>query len=151
MDAGISAKENLNHLKQNNYHYITVARSSNVRYEDTGCEVKEIHDNKGQIIRLKRVKAVSGDDTLLLVESGAKAFKEASMYERSCHLFEEGLKAIAAGILKKGGTKKRDKINERIGRLKHRFSTLWSHYDITLGCDKNETVTSVEYKPMMTG
>jgi hypothetical protein len=29
-------------------------------------------------------------------------------------LFEEGLNAIAAGILKKGGTKKRDKVNERI-------------------------------------
>jgi len=146
MDAGISIKENLDYLKKNNYHYITVARSSNVRYEDIGCEVKEICDNKGQVIRLKRVKATSGDDTLLLVESGAKAFKEESMYERSCHLFEEGLNAIATGILKKGGTKKRDKVNERIGRLKQRFSTVWSHYDISLEYDKNETVTSVEWK-----
>jgi hypothetical protein len=105
MDTGISTKENLNCLKQNNYHNITVAGSSNVRYEDIGCEVKKIRDNKGQIIRLKRVNAVSGDDTLLLVESGAKAFKEASMYERSCHLFEEGFNGIAAGILKKAAQK----------------------------------------------
>jgi hypothetical protein len=57
------------------------------------------------------------------------------MYERNCYLFEEGLNAIAAGILKKGGTKKHDKENERIGRLKHRFSTLWRiktfHPDMT--------------------
>ena len=36
MDAGISTKENLEYLKQNNYHYITVARIGNVRYEEIG-------------------------------------------------------------------------------------------------------------------
>ena len=146
MDAGISTKENLDYLKENNYHYITVARSSCVCYEDIGCGVKEVCDNKGQVIRLKRVKAICGNDTLLLVESRAKAFKEESMYERSCTLFEEGLEAIIAGIQKKGGTKKRDKVNERIGRLKQRFSTVWSHYDISLQYDKKETVTAVRWK-----
>jgi transposase len=146
MDADISTKENLKYLKKNNYHYITVARSSNVRYEDTGCEARELHDNKGQIIRLKGVKAVSGDDTLLPVESRAKAFKEESMYERSCDLFEDGLNAITAGIHKKGGTKKRDRVNERTGRLKQRFSSVWSHYDISIEYDRKETVTSIEWK-----
>jgi transposase len=145
MDAGISTKENLGYLKGKHYHYITVARSSQTRYEDIASEVKEVRDNKGQIIRLKRVKAVSGNDTLLLVESKGKALKEESMYERSCSLFEEGLTAIASGIGKKGGTKKRDKVNERIGRLKQRLSTVWSHYDISLEYDSKEKVTSIKW------
>lgn len=145
MDAGISTRENLEYLKQNRYHYITVAKSNQTAYEDIGCEIKEVRDNKEQVIRLKRVKAVLGDDTLLLVESRGKALKEEGMYERSCHLFEEGLRAIASGIRKKGGTKKRDKVNERIGRLKQRFATVWSHYDISLEYDNTETVTSIQW------
>ena len=47
--------------------------------------------------------------------------------------------------MQKRRQKKRDKVNERIGRLKQRFSTVWSHYDISLGYDENETVTSVEW------
>jgi transposase len=146
MDAGISTKENLQYLKDNHYHYITVAKSSQTRYEEMGGQVKTVCDNKGQIIRLQRVKAVVGNDTLLLVESKAKAYKEEGMYERRCHHFEAGLNAIAAGIHKKGGTKKRDKVNERIGRLKQRFSSVWSHYDISLDYDSKETVTAVEWK-----
>jgi hypothetical protein len=56
-------------------------------------------------MRLKRVKAVSEGDTLLLSESRAEAFKKESMYGRSCQLFEEGLAAIAAGIQKKEARK----------------------------------------------
>jgi transposase len=147
MDAGISTKENLEYLKLKGYHFITVARSGQTRYEESeGAVVKEVSDNKGQIIRLRRVKAVSGNDTLLPVESKAKAYKEEAMYERRCNLFEEGLGAIAAGIHKKGGTKKRDKVNERIGRLKQRFNAVWSDYEISLGYTDKETVTSVEWK-----
>jgi transposase len=146
MDAGIATKENLEYLKANHYHYITVARSSQTRYQDMDSEVKTVWDNKDQIIRLQRVKAVCTDDTLLLVESKAKALKEESMYERSCGHFEAGLNAIAAGIQKRGCTKKRDKVNERIGRLKQRFSAVWAHYDISLAYDSKETVTSIEWK-----
>ncbi|GHU74120.1 hypothetical protein FACS189413_18820 [Bacteroidia bacterium] len=146
MDAGISTKENLQYLRDHHYDYITVARSSGTRYETIGSPIKEVRDNKGQSIRLERVKVESSEDTFLLVDSKAKARKEESMYERSCALFEDGLKAIEAGLNKKGGTKKRDKVNERIGRLKERCSKVWSHYDLSFTCDKQDNVSSIAWK-----
>lgn len=146
MDAGISTGENLQFLKENNYHYITVARSSQTPYLEPVGEFKTVTDNKGQSIKLKQVKGIKTGDTLLLVESKAKALKEESMYERSCSFFEENLQAIHAGIHKKGGTKKRDKVNQRIGRIKQRCSGVWSDYEISLSYDKKDNVTSIEWK-----
>jgi transposase len=40
----------------------------------------------------------------------------------------------------------RDKVNERIGRLKQRYSTVWSQYDILLEYDGKANVTSIEWK-----
>lgn len=145
MDAGISTKENLSYLKEHGYNYITVARSSQIPYEELSDEYKTVYDNKGQSIKLKLVKSHKTEDTLLLVESKGKALKEESMYERSCALFEEGLKAICAGITKKGGTKKRDKVNERIGRIKQRCTGVWADYEIRVSCDKKDIVTAVEW------
>lgn len=85
MDAGISTKENLAYLQEKGYHYITVSRSNQTPYEDTDHPTKELKDNRGQIIRIKRVKSRKGKDTLLLVESKAKALKEESMYEWSLY------------------------------------------------------------------
>lgn len=146
MDAGISTKENLQYLREHHYDYITVARSSGTRYKTIGSPIKEVKDNKGQSIRLERVKVESNDDTFLLVDSKAKTRKEEGMYERSCTLFEDGLKAIEAGLNKKGGTKKRDNVNERVGRLKERCSKVWSHYDISFTYDKKENVTAIAWK-----
>ena len=146
MDAGISTRENLQFLKENNYHFITVARSSQTAYEELPGEFKTVEDNKGQCIKLKRVKGIKTDDTLLLVESKGKALKEESMYERSCALFEENLQAIHVGIHKKGGTKKRDKVNERIGRIKQRCPSVWSDYEISLSYDEKDNVTAIEWK-----
>ena len=53
--------------------------NSQTCYEDMGSEVKTVRDNKIQIIRFQRVKSTCGDDTLLSVESKAKACKEENL------------------------------------------------------------------------
>jgi transposase len=93
MDAGISTKENLQYLREHHYDYITVAKSSGVRYETIGSPIKEVKDNKRQSIRLER-----------------------------------------------------DKVNERIGRLKERCSKVWSDYDIPFTYDNKENVSSIIWK-----
>jgi len=40
----------------------------------------------------------------------------------------------------KGGTKKRDKVNERLGRLKERCSSVQKDYGITFTYDDKNTV-----------
>ncbi|MGM0474218.1 MAG: hypothetical protein ACQERV_08740 [Bacteroidota bacterium] len=54
------------------------------------------------------------------------------MYNQFSQRFEEGLKAIQNGIAKKGGTKKFDKVWERIGRLKEKYPSVHKYYNITV-------------------
>lgn len=146
MDAGISTKENINYLKENHYHFITVARSAGLKYRSAGEGVQQVEDNKKQIIRLEKVLVEGSQDTFLLVDSNAKTLKERGMYERSCQYFEEGLAAIANGIQKKGGTKKLDKVCERLGRLKAECPAVWKDYCIEYNHDKNNIVTNFHWK-----
>jgi transposase len=62
--------------------------------------------------------------------------------------FEAELNKLKAGLSKKGCTKKRDKINERIGRLKQRFSRVAQHYNIDclLHDDNKDTVRTIQWK-----
>ena len=46
--------------------------------------------------------------------------------------FEEGVENIREGILKKGGTKKTEKVYERLGRLKEKYPSVHKYYDIVV-------------------
>ena len=83
--------------------------------------VKTVADNKGQTIHLQKAKVEGIDDTVLLVDSDAKTAKEQSMYELFIGRYETGLAKIKAGIEGKG-TKKRDKVNARLGRLDAKYT-----------------------------
>ncbi len=146
MDAGISSKENLQYLKDNDYKFITVARSAASKYKSLGEGIKTVYDNKEQEIRLERVAVEGEEDTFLLVDSYAKTLKERGMYEKSCQYFEDGLSSIAAGILKKGGTKKLDKVYERIGRLKSSCSKVWKDYEIKTEHNEKNIVSSFTWE-----
>lgn len=146
MDAGISTRENIKYLKENHYRFITVAHSSGLKYRSAGQGVQQVEDNKKQVIRLEKVLVEGSQDTFLLVDSNAKTLKERSMYERSCQYFEEGLAAIANGIQKKGGTKKLDKVCERLGRLKAECPAVWKDYSIGYTHNEKNIVTSFNWK-----
>ena len=60
--------------------------------------------------------------------------------------FEEGLKAIGKGLGSKSGTKKRDKVNERLGRLKEHYAAIQNDYEITFTYDEKNTVTAMDWK-----
>lgn len=67
------------------------------------------------------------------------------MHAKAGQRFEDGLEAIARGIKSKGGTKKRDKVNERLGRLKERCSTVQGDYEIAFTYDDRDTATSLSW------
>lgn len=85
----------------------------------------------------------------LMVDSDAKGAKERSMYEQACKRYEEGLEAIKKGILTKGGTKKRDTVNKRLGKLDKQYGAIRLSYNVTFtyeGTGKNEVATSMTWE-----
>jgi hypothetical protein len=61
--------------------------------------------------------------------------------------FEEELKKIKACLSKKGGTKKVDKVHQRIGRAKQKYSSVHNRYDIkTTNDEKRKQVVKLTWK-----
>ena len=147
MDAGISTADNMSWLKTHHYDYITVRRGGNAdKYGITDSRVVTVEDTRKQPIQIRFAEIEGVGDTLLLVDSHAKTLKERSMHDKAATRFEDGLKAVLKGITSKGGTKKRDKVNERLGRIKERSSSVHNDYEIGFTYnDNNDTVTSMSW------
>jgi transposase len=144
IDAGIATDENLKMLKNKQYHYMCVTRSNLKEYRaDTNSTPVEIKDQRNQPIELMKVKVEGDDDKYLWVKSKAKALKENSMNGLLSQRFEEGIQSISQGINKKGGTKRIDKVYERIGRLKQKYPSVHRYYDISLEDDGNGIATAI--------
>jgi transposase len=144
MDAGIATDDNLKMLKSKGYDYLCVSRSSLKEYQaDVSATPVQISDKKNQPIELLKVKTKGNTDQYLWVRSQAKAMKENSMNGLLSQRFEEGIQNIQEGILRKGGTKKLNKVYERIGRLKQKYPSVHTYYDITVSNDGKGTATSI--------
>lgn len=138
IDAGFSSKDNLKWLRKNQYDYITVMRTRGVNYKEIG-EVRTVHDSYGQELMLQLVEVDGIDDKVVMVESSAKADTQRSMLNQQMERYEQGLLAIRQGI-KGRGTKKRDKVNNRLGRLKEKYPAAAALYSIVLKYDEKQAV-----------
>ena len=68
------------------------------------------------------------------------------MYDKAASRYEDGLKAILKGISTKGRTKKRDRVNERLGRLKERYSSVQNDYEVTFTDNGKNVVHAMTWK-----
>jgi hypothetical protein len=144
IDAGIATNDNITMLKSKGYDYLCVSRSSLKEYlADTSATPVQITDKKKQPIELLKVRANGDNDQYLWVRSQAKAMKENSMNGLLSQRFEEGIQSIQEGLVKKGGTKKLNKVYERIGRLKQKYPSVHTYYDIIVCDDGNGLATSI--------
>lgn len=144
IDAGIATDKNVAMLKSKGYDYMCVSRSSiKEYYADTSATPVQIIDKRKQPIELLKVRANGSSDQYLWVRSQAKALKENSMIGLLSQRFEEGIQSIREGIVKKGGTKKLNKVYERIGRLKQKYPSVHAYYDITVSDNGNGIATSI--------
>ena len=144
IDAGIATEENIAMLRGKGYNYMCVSRSSLKEYRaDTSATPVLIKDKRDQPIELLKVRATDDHDQYLWVRSHAKALKEHSMNGLLAQRFEEGIQNIGEGIAKKGGTKKLNKVYERIGRLKQKYPSVHSYYEITVNDDGHNTATGI--------
>lgn len=151
MDAGFYSAANVKWLTGHGFDYITVLPSAETRFTPSSDKVVQHKDCREQEIRLQ-LGTVTIDDAVkkaLLVDSDAKALKERSMYEQACRRYEEGLEAIKAGIEKKGGTKKRDAVNNRLGKLDQKYGAIRKSYTVEFtyeGKGKKEIATAMAWK-----
>ena len=144
IDAGIASEDNLSMLKSKGYDYMCVTRSSlKEYYADIATTPVQITDKRKQPIELLKVHVNEDNDQYLWVKSQAKKMKEDSMNGLLSQRFEQGIQNIQEGISRKGGTKKLGKVHERIGRLKQKYPSVHTWYDISVRDDGNGTATGV--------
>lgn len=147
IDAGIATDENVDMLKNKGYNYMCVSRSSLKNYyADIDSRPVHIKDKKGQEIEILKIKTDKNNDHYLWVKSQAKTLKENSMNGLFSQRFEEGIQNINAGVLSKNGTKKLEKVHERIGRLKQKYPSIHNYYDIIVTDSGEGIATSVSCK-----
>jgi len=147
IDAGIATEPNIEMLKSKGYDYMCVTRSSLKEYKaDTQSQPVIVKDRKDQPIELLKVKVSGQTGHYLWVKSHAKQLKENSMNGLLSQRFEEGIQNINEGVSKKGGTKKLNKVHERIGRLKQKYPSVNKYYEITITDNGSGTATSISCK-----
>jgi transposase len=150
IDAGIASEENLLMLREKGYDYLCVARGKFKDYVAVKQQNKPvmITDKCKSPIELVMVEQQGIEDSLLYVRSEKKAKKEVSMHENFTAHFEEGLNQILYGTQRKGGTKKVEKVWERIGRLKEKYPSAHRFYDLQV-TSENGITTKLEWKKII--
>ena len=124
VDAGIATEANIAWLKDR-YDYLVVSRTRKTDALPAMVAVREDHRRciRGGIIRT--------DEAILYCHSTDKEIKETGIRNRFEQRFEEELAKVHAALTKKHGTKRYDKVVEKIGRLKERYKRIARRYAIT--------------------
>ena len=118
MDRGIATQANIDWLVDHSYRYVVMSRERIRRFDD--AQAVSISSASGQAIRIERVQDEEGAEVRLYCQSERRMEKEEAMTALLAKRFEDGLQKLADGLTKPRGTKDRDKILQRIGRLKER-------------------------------
>lgn len=147
MDAGIATESNLKTLTEQGYKYVVVSRQKLKEYKPViaGKETYLLTKSK-KIIRLSLVTTEKYTDSFLKVESPAKALKEKGINSRHEQGYEEQLQIIKQGLAKPRGTKRADKVQQRIGRANQKYPSVHQRYKINLTIHKEtNTVEDISW------
>lgn len=137
LDAGIATEDNLKLIVEKGYQYLCVSRTRLKDYQAVPDRLTVLLDTKSnKTIRLKSVTTERNTDYYLEVKSPDKAMKEAGMKSQFEKRFEEELQKIYNAIHRKGGIKRLDKVHQRIGRAKEKYSSVAQYYIIEVTEDK---------------
>jgi transposase len=144
MDAGIATEDNLALVREKGHDYVCVSRK---RLGDYSAEttVSQFTDRDKNQVELAVFHPEGYSDTWMYVQSDAKRKKEASMAGKLAGRFEEELQGIRAALSKKGGTKKFEKVWERIGRAKQKHKRASGRYQVTVEQSKG-TATDIKWE-----
>lgn len=149
MDAGIATEANIELLASQGFKYLVVSRKRNREFER--AQATKIRSASGHEIYLHRQRtpveqdgdaaaeqSQPADELSVACWSEQRAQKDQQIDAQAKARFEAELSKLNEGLSKKGCTKKRDKVNERIGRLKQRYSRVAQHYRIDCTLDEQK-------------
>jgi transposase len=133
MDRGIATEANIAWLTEHHYRYLVVSREKNRRFNANQAVTTTTASE--ETIKIQRVD--DGKEARLYCYSEKRQEKETAIERRFTERFEQELTALAKGLEKPRGTKYRDKLAERIGRLKEKSHGIGQHYTITVTYDES--------------
>ena len=143
MDAGIATEDNIKWLNDNNYKYLVISRKRKQELPDIeGVIVKNEPNNKVTTFLLKNEK-----ESELYCHSESMARRTTIMSEKYIERFTKELQTLSDGLTKKGSIKKYDRINQKIGRLKEKYSKVALQFNIKIiADDKKDKVTKLTWE-----
>jgi transposase len=130
LDAGIATESNIKWLKQEHYPYIVVSRKKHRQFdEDEAVEVKKDRD---YTVKVQKIVNEKTGEVELYCHSSQREKKDKAIKDRFSTRLEQELIKLAEGLRKKGCLKKYDKVIERVGRLKQKYSKVSKNYQIVV-------------------
>jgi transposase len=131
MDAGLATEANIQWLKDHHYTYIVVSRKKKDEILHD-LQMVTVREDKQRLIQAVILRGENPQEIELCCHSTAKEAKESGIKNRFERRFEEELAKVRAALDKKGGTKRYEKVIEKIGRLKERYKRVARRYVITV-------------------
>jgi transposase len=142
MDAGLATEDNILWLKAQGYQYIVVSRK---KKSAVPAEMVTVREDARRLIRAALVQGAA--EVTLYCHSTDKEIKEEGIKNRFERRFEEALEKVRDALSKKHGTKRYDKVLEKIGRLKERFRRVARRYEISVAKDdKKNLATAIRWE-----
>ncbi len=137
LDAGIATEDNIKWLKGKPYHYIAVSRKKKkeIPSDVTMIAVKEDDKTNTVLVQAGLAKNQETDELELYCHSIDKEKKEESIKTKFQERFEAELLKARNALHLRNGTKRYDKVLERIGRLKERFKLVSHGYNVSVEKD----------------
>jgi transposase len=146
IDAGIGTQKNLDWLTEQGYGYLVVSRKRKIDVPSS-LEMVTVRQDKQRLIQAALVNNPDAGEIELYCHSSAKAIKEEGIRNRFEKRFEEELAKTQATLGKKYGTKRYEKVVEKVGRLKERFKRVARRYEIEIARDeKTDLATKVVWQ-----
>ncbi len=138
MDAGIATEGNINWLRSKNYHYIVVSRKRKkvIPSDVSMIDVKVDEKADTVLVRAGLAKNPETNELELYCQSVDKEKKEESIRNKFQQRFEDDLLKTRDALSFKYGTKRYDKVVEKIGRLKEKYKLVSHTYDVKIHKDK---------------
>ena len=143
MDAGIATDDNLQLLKEKGYDWICISRGVRKTPPDHAQD-SMLRTMAKHLVEAWRISDEDADELKLYARSEGRRQTEASILARRSKL-EAELQSLHDGLSLPQRMKRHDRILEKIGRLKERYSGIASQYKITIE-RTGDTATAVRFK-----
>ena len=144
MDAGIATEDNIRWLKEKGYHWICISRQARQAPPDCDPDAT-LYTTAKHLVETWRISDDSADELKLYVRSEGRQLTEASILARRRAKLEAELQHLHDGLSQPRRMKSYDRILEKVGRLKERYSGVASQYKISVK-RSGDTATAVCFK-----